>query len=129
MEHLLPNNYKNDTLLSMKPYNLTAITFKPTWKNKTALTSHMCKVADLLPEPIQSLIPPFGEVNGDDTADKSLSETSVPPVTQPKAPTTKRPRNKKILSSTQPEHAEEFVVTTNETKSVDASESAKVQGN
>ncbi|GJX46833.1 retrovirus-related pol polyprotein from transposon TNT 1-94 [Tanacetum coccineum] len=74
-------------------------------------------------------IPPSGEVNADDTTNKSLSETSVPPVTQPKAPTTKRPRNKKILSSTQPEHAEEFVVTTDATKSLDASESAEVQGN
>ncbi|GJW14823.1 retrovirus-related pol polyprotein from transposon TNT 1-94 [Tanacetum coccineum] len=126
MEHLLPNNYKNDTLLSMKPYNLTAITFKPTWKNETALTSHMCKVADLSPEPIQSLIPPSGEVNADDTADKSLSETSMPHVTQHKAPTAKSPRKKKIPSSTQPEPAEEFLVTANETKSLDASESAEV---
>ncbi|GJZ90043.1 hypothetical protein Tco_0661970 [Tanacetum coccineum] len=67
---------------------------------KVKCFSSTWKVADLLPEPIQSLIPPSGEVNGDDTADKSLSETSVPPVTQPKAPTAKRPRKKKIPSST-----------------------------
>ncbi|GKB40983.1 hypothetical protein Tco_0885925, partial [Tanacetum coccineum] len=97
---------------------------------------------------IQSLIPPSGEVNGDDTADKSLSETSVPPVTQPKAPTAKRPRKKKIpsstylevlksnriskSSSTQDTHlqlAEEFVVTVDATKSLDAFKSGEVQGN
>ncbi|GJW58239.1 retrovirus-related pol polyprotein from transposon TNT 1-94 [Tanacetum coccineum] len=148
MENLLQDNYKNDKLLSLKPYHIIAISFKPTWKKKTALTSHICKVADLLPEPIQSLIPPSGEVNGDDTADKSLSETSVPPVTQPKAPTAKRPRKKKIpsstylevlksnriskSSSTQDTHlqlAEEFVVTVDATKSLDAFKSGEVQGN
>ncbi|GKA09593.1 hypothetical protein Tco_0688924 [Tanacetum coccineum] len=56
------------------------------------------------------------EVNADDTADKSLSDTFVQLVTQPKALTTKRPRKKKIPSSTQLE-------------SLDASESAEVQGN
>ncbi|GKA14806.1 retrovirus-related pol polyprotein from transposon TNT 1-94 [Tanacetum coccineum] len=35
-------------------------------------------------EPKQSLIPSSGEVNVDDSADKSLSRTSVQPVTQPK---------------------------------------------
>nr|GEW83451.1 hypothetical protein [Tanacetum cinerariifolium] len=42
------------------------------------------------------------EVNADDTAGKSLSRTSVQPVTQPKAPTAKNPRKKKISSLTQP---------------------------
>nr|GEV50843.1 hypothetical protein [Tanacetum cinerariifolium] len=98
--------------------------FSPTWK---------------------SLIPPFGEVNADDTTNKSLSRTSMPPVTQPKAKTAKRPRKKKIPSSTQPEvlkssriskssslqatylqPAEEFVVIADATKSLDASESAEV---
>ncbi|GKA19460.1 hypothetical protein Tco_0699375 [Tanacetum coccineum] len=98
-------------------------------EEKTALTSHVCKVADLLPEPIQSLIPPSGEVNGDDTADKSLSGTSVPPITQPKAPTAKRPRKKKIPSSTHLELDKEFVVTVDATKSLDAFKSGEVQGN
>nr|GEW68539.1 hypothetical protein [Tanacetum cinerariifolium] len=57
-----------------------------------------------------------GEVNADDTANKSLSMTCVQPVTQPKAPTAKNPRKKKILSSTQP-------------KSLEASISAEVQDN
>ncbi|GKD45510.1 hypothetical protein Tco_1270155 [Tanacetum coccineum] len=89
----------------------------------------MCKVVDLSSKPIQSLIPPFGEVNADDTADKSLSRTFVSPVTQPKAPTSKRPRKKKIPSLTQLEPAEEFVVIADATKSLDASESEEVQGN
>nr|GEV07051.1 hypothetical protein [Tanacetum cinerariifolium] len=95
-----------------------------------------------------SLIPPSGEVNVDDFADKSLSGTSMPPVTQPKTPTAKRPRKKKIPFLTQPkvlkltriskssstqsthlQQAEEFVVTTDATKSLDASESTEVQGN
>ncbi|GJS95658.1 hypothetical protein Tco_0802626 [Tanacetum coccineum] len=110
MEHLLQDNYKNDKLLYLKPFHITAITFKPTWKNETALTSHMCKL-----------------------------------VTQFKAPTAKRPRKKKIPSSTQSDvlkssrisksssiqathlqPAEEFVVTTDATKSLEASESAEV---
>ncbi|GJZ11244.1 hypothetical protein Tco_0546003 [Tanacetum coccineum] len=85
------------------------ITFKTTWKNETSLTSHMCKVADLLPEPIRFLIPPSGEVNADDTADK-ISKSS----------------------STQDTHlqlAEEFVVTVDATKSLDAFKSGEVQGN
>ncbi|GJS54366.1 hypothetical protein Tco_0627728 [Tanacetum coccineum] len=108
----------------------------------------MFKVADLSSKPIQSLIPPSREVNADDTPDKSLSRTFVPPVTQPKAPTAKTPRKKKIPSLTQPEvlkssriskyfstqathlqPAEEFVVIADATKSVDASESEEVQGN
>ncbi|GJT58669.1 hypothetical protein Tco_1002202 [Tanacetum coccineum] len=76
---------------------------KPTWKNETTLTSHMCKVTELSPKPIQSLISPSDEMNADGTIDKSLSETFVLPVTQPKAQTAKRPKKKKIPSSTQPE--------------------------
>ncbi|GJS57349.1 hypothetical protein Tco_0652133 [Tanacetum coccineum] len=138
MEHLLQDIYKNDKLLSLKPFNITTNIFKPTWKNETALTSHMCKVADLSPEPIQSLIPPSGEVNADVTADKSSSGTFVPPVTQLKAPIAKRPRKKKMPSLTQPEvlkssrivkssstqathlqPAEEFVVIVDATKVLD----------
>ncbi|GJS75308.1 hypothetical protein Tco_0725189 [Tanacetum coccineum] len=75
--------------------------------DETTLTSHMCKVADHSPKHIQSLILPFGEVNADDTADKSLSGTSA----------------------THPQPAKEFVVTADATKSLYASESAEVQGN
>ncbi|GKA53740.1 retrovirus-related pol polyprotein from transposon TNT 1-94 [Tanacetum coccineum] len=100
MEHLVKDNYKNDDLISLKPYNIIATTFRPTWKNETILTSHMFKVADLSPEPIQSLLLPFREVNVVDTADKSLSGTFVPPVTLPKAQTAKTPKKKKIPSLT-----------------------------
>ncbi|GJT67576.1 hypothetical protein Tco_1019056 [Tanacetum coccineum] len=88
------------------------------------------------------------EVNAEEYADKSQSGTNVQPISQPKAPTAKRPRKEKTPSSTQPmvlrssrsistfspptthlQHAEEFVVTDDETKSLDASESADEQGN
>ncbi|GJU58297.1 retrovirus-related pol polyprotein from transposon TNT 1-94 [Tanacetum coccineum] len=105
---------------------------------------HMFKVADLSPEPLQTLIPPSGEVNADDIADKSLSRTSVPPVTQPKAPTVKRLRKKKIPSLTQPkvsptnrietsspspathpQSTEEFVATADPPRCLEASELAE----
>ncbi|GJZ69466.1 hypothetical protein Tco_0633016, partial [Tanacetum coccineum] len=72
-----------------------------TSENEKALTSHMCSMAELSPEPIHSLVPSSEEVNADDTADKSLSRTSAPLVTQPKAQTAKKPRKKKNPSSTQ----------------------------
>ncbi|GKE01141.1 hypothetical protein Tco_1389124, partial [Tanacetum coccineum] len=91
---------------------------------------------------------PSEEVNTKESADKSQSGTNVQPLSQPKAPTAKRPRKEKNPSSTQPmvlqssrsistsspltthlQHAEEFVVTADATKSLDASESAEVQGN
>ncbi|GJR37455.1 retrovirus-related pol polyprotein from transposon TNT 1-94 [Tanacetum coccineum] len=87
------------------PPLISSTHLRPTWKDETALTSHMCKVADHSPKHIQSLILPFGEVNADDTADKSLSGTSIPPP------------------------AKEFVVTADATKSLYACESAEVQGN
>nr|GEV74793.1 uncharacterized mitochondrial protein AtMg00810-like [Tanacetum cinerariifolium] len=48
---------------------------------------------------VLSLIPPPGEVNADDTADKFLSRTSVQPVTQPKAPTDLKTKWKRIPPS------------------------------
>nr|GEX04806.1 hypothetical protein [Tanacetum cinerariifolium] len=47
----------------------------------------MHNVAEISTQPLQSLIPPSREVNADDSTDKSLSRTSMPPVTQSKAPT------------------------------------------
>ncbi|GJZ76661.1 hypothetical protein Tco_0641333, partial [Tanacetum coccineum] len=85
----------------------TTLSFKPTLENEVLLMAHMCTVANLSPEPIKSLIPPSGEVNADDSADKSSSETSVQPVTQPKAPTDKKPRKKKIPSSTKPKSSKQ----------------------
>ncbi|GJR50032.1 hypothetical protein Tco_1400553 [Tanacetum coccineum] len=66
------------------------------------LTSHMLKVAKLSEEPEQSLIPPSGEVNADDTADKSLSRAFVLPITQLKAPTDLKTKKKRIPHSSKP---------------------------
>ncbi|GJU13626.1 hypothetical protein Tco_1136022 [Tanacetum coccineum] len=131
MEHLLGENYINENLKTLKPHHITTSTFKLTLKNEVPLTAHMCNMAKLSLDPIKSLFPPFGEVNADDLADKSLSGTSVQPVTQPKAPTDKRSKKKKNPSSshlrtfkiiresspltqaTDSRHAEEIVVTAN----------------
>ncbi|GKB87064.1 hypothetical protein Tco_0959336 [Tanacetum coccineum] len=138
MEHLMKENYKNDKLLSLKPYKITTVTLKTSLNNETPLTAHMCNVAEISPQPLQSLIPPSREVNADDSANKSLSGTFVHPVTQSKATTARNPRKKTIPSSTRPEAlnssrietssssqathlqpAEEFVVTANGTKNLD----------
>nr|GEU40048.1 hypothetical protein [Tanacetum cinerariifolium] len=96
---------------------------------------------------IKSLLPPFGEVNADETVDKSSSRTSVQPVTQSKAPTVRRPQKKKISSSTQPKALQsiresspttqvvethsfnETTATADATKSLDAFDSAEEQVN
>ncbi|GKC07673.1 hypothetical protein Tco_0999283, partial [Tanacetum coccineum] len=80
----------------------------------------MCKVAALSPDPIKSLLPPSREVNADDTADKSSSETSVQPVTQESSPTTQ-------VAETQP--VEETLTIADATKSLYAFESAEEQVN
>ncbi|GKE34444.1 hypothetical protein Tco_1453766 [Tanacetum coccineum] len=80
----------------------------------------MLKVAKLSEEPKQSLIPSSGEVNADDTADKSLSRASVQPVTQPKASTDLKTKNKRIPPSSKLKSPY---------KSLVASELAEEQGN
>nr|GEV26485.1 retrovirus-related Pol polyprotein from transposon TNT 1-94 [Tanacetum cinerariifolium] len=55
-------------------------------------------------KPEQSLIPPSGEVNADDTADKSLSRAFEQPVTRSKAPTNLKTKKKKIPPSSQPKY-------------------------
>ncbi|GJT47291.1 retrovirus-related pol polyprotein from transposon TNT 1-94 [Tanacetum coccineum] len=77
MEHLLGDAYLNENLKTLKPHHITASSFKPTLENEVPLTAHMCKVAKLSPEPIKSLIHSSEDVNTDDTADKSLSRTTV----------------------------------------------------
>ncbi|GKB90990.1 hypothetical protein Tco_0963262 [Tanacetum coccineum] len=84
----------------------------------------------------RTLILPSKEVNAGSTADKSLSETTVQTVDQPKASTDKRSNSKKIPSSSKPktcknarqskskklvtktQHVEESVATANATKSL-----------
>ncbi|GKF20455.1 hypothetical protein Tco_0069093, partial [Tanacetum coccineum] len=86
-EKLLEEKYISNDLTLVKPHTISAASFQKPLASEVPLTSHMLKVAKLSEEPEQSLIPPSGEVNADDTADKSLSRASVQPVTQPKAPT------------------------------------------
>ncbi|GJR24267.1 hypothetical protein Tco_0972794, partial [Tanacetum coccineum] len=81
--------------------------------------------------------------NSDDTTDKSLSGTAMQSVVQPKAPTGKKSKKKKIASSSDPktlhrvsksksnetvdeaQHAEKLVATADTPKGLDASESAE----
>ncbi|GKA59053.1 uncharacterized mitochondrial protein-like protein [Tanacetum coccineum] len=98
---------KNDNLMSLKPHHITATTFKPTLENEIALTTHICKVAELSPDPIKSLIPPSGEVNTDDSANKSSSRTSVQPVIQSKASTDLKIKKKRIPPSSKPKSSKQ----------------------
>ncbi|GKC33179.1 hypothetical protein Tco_1040473, partial [Tanacetum coccineum] len=102
-------------------------------------------IAKLFEKPEQSLIPPSGEVNANDTADKSFSRASVQLVTQPKAPTDLKTKKKRIPSCSKPtspykvrvmlpkkqvaetQHAEVTVATADATKSLVASELAEEQ--
>ncbi|GJT07305.1 hypothetical protein Tco_0841767 [Tanacetum coccineum] len=105
------------------------------------------QVAKLLTEPEETLILSSGKVNADDIADKSLSRTTLQPVTQSKAPTYKKSKRKKIPSSSKPKTSnivressskkqvvdtqpvEEIMATADTTLSLDASESIEEQGN
>ncbi|GJS41482.1 hypothetical protein Tco_0566525 [Tanacetum coccineum] len=80
-EKLLGRDYVNNDLTLVKPHTITVASFQKLLASKVPLTSHMIKVAKLSKEPGQSLIPPFGKVNVDDTADKSLSKASAALVT------------------------------------------------
>ncbi|GJR47581.1 hypothetical protein Tco_1315684 [Tanacetum coccineum] len=104
-------------------------------------------VANLSPEPIKSLIQPSWDMNTDDLANRSLSETFMQHVTQYKAPIDKKTKRKRItpfsklktskvfresplkeqVVDTQP--IKEPVTTVDTTQSLGASESAEEQGN
>ncbi|GJT81882.1 hypothetical protein Tco_1056224 [Tanacetum coccineum] len=77
-------------------------------------------VAKLLPEPIKSLIHPSKDVDINDTINKSLSGTTMQPVTQSKAQTDKNTKRKRIPPSSKPKASK---------NSLGASKSAKEQGN
>ncbi|GJV52316.1 retrovirus-related pol polyprotein from transposon TNT 1-94 [Tanacetum coccineum] len=102
-EKLLGDKYINNNLTLVKPHTISAASFHKPLASEVPLTSHMLKVAKLYEEPKQCLIPPSGEVNADDTADKSLSRAFVQPVTQPKAPTDLKTKRKRIPPSSKPE--------------------------
>nr|GEX28249.1 retrovirus-related Pol polyprotein from transposon TNT 1-94 [Tanacetum cinerariifolium] len=137
----------NNDLTLVKPYTITAASFQKPLAYEVPLTLHMLKAAKLSEEPEQSLLPPYREVNADDTTDKSLSRASVQPVIQSKATTDLKTKKKKIPPSSIPkspykvrvilpkkqvaqtQHAEVRVATTNATKSLKAFELAEEQGN
>ncbi|GKA51578.1 hypothetical protein Tco_0744774 [Tanacetum coccineum] len=146
-EKLLGKDYVRNDLTLVKPYTTTATSFQKPLASKVPLASHILKVAKLSKEPEQSLLPPPGEVNADDTADKSLSRASVQPVIQSKATTDLKKKKKKIPPSSKPkspykvrvilpkkqvaetQHAEVTMVTAEAAKSLEASELAEEQGN
>ncbi|GKC38061.1 hypothetical protein Tco_1050445 [Tanacetum coccineum] len=103
-QHPLGEAYTNENLKTLKPHYITALSFKPT---KTALTAHMCKVAELSPDPIKSLLPPFGEVNANDSTDKSSFGTFMQSVIQPKVPTDLKPKKKRIPPSSTPKSSKQ----------------------
>ncbi|GJR64140.1 hypothetical protein Tco_0010205 [Tanacetum coccineum] len=147
LEQLLGENYLDESLTILKPHHILAASFQTPSASEVSLTSHMLKVTKLSKELDESLILPSGEVNVEATADKSQSETNVQPLSQPKAPTAKKSKKKKIPSSTQPKVSndsremnppsttthlqvtEELVVTAVPTKSLEASVTAEVQDN
>ncbi|GKD67258.1 hypothetical protein Tco_1309366, partial [Tanacetum coccineum] len=86
---------------------LGALSFKTTLENETALTAHMCKVAEMSPYPIKSLLPPFGEPK----------KKRIPPFSKPKS--SKQVKGvplKKQVTETQP--AEETMATADTTQSL-----------
>ncbi|GJR19874.1 hypothetical protein Tco_0968401 [Tanacetum coccineum] len=131
----------------MKPHQITASSFKPSTTSEVPLTSYMLQVAKKFDQPEKSLILPSVEVNVEDTIDKSLSMTTVHHVSQSKAKTNKRPKKKKIQSSSDPkvskdvrvpslkklvaetQHVEETLATADATHGIHAYESEKELGN
>ncbi|GJV15599.1 hypothetical protein Tco_1360922 [Tanacetum coccineum] len=136
-------SYKNDKLKTFKPHHFSATSFKTLLANEVALIPHMLKVPNISIKPEQNLILPTKEVNVGNTIDKSLSETTVHPISQPKASTDQKLRKKKISSSSKPktsknvrqskpkktvvdtQHVEESVATVDATKSLEASKSVE----
>nr|GEU79076.1 retrovirus-related Pol polyprotein from transposon TNT 1-94 [Tanacetum cinerariifolium] len=132
-------DYVINDLTLVKPHTITTASFQKPLAPEVPLTSHMLKVAKLSEEPKKSLLPPSGEVNTDDTADKSLSRAYVQPVIQSKATTDLETKKKKTLPSSKPkspykvrvilpkkriaetQHADVIVVTADATKTLEAS--------
>nr|GEV38097.1 putative reverse transcriptase domain-containing protein [Tanacetum cinerariifolium] len=102
MENLMDDAYKNENLKTTKLHQIIASFCKASTASEVPLTSHMLKVAKISQQPEKTLILPFRGVNADSTNDKSLFETAVQHGAQPKAPTGKKSRKKKIPSSSEP---------------------------
>ncbi|GJV95025.1 hypothetical protein Tco_1546602 [Tanacetum coccineum] len=140
-------NYHDESLTVLKPHHISAASFQTPSASEVSLTSLMLKVAKLSKKPEEYLILPSEEVNDEESADKSQSGTNVQPLSQPKAPTAKKSKKKKIPSSTQPkvsndsrevnppsttthlQATEELVVTAVPIQSLEASVTAEVQNN
>ncbi|GJS76118.1 retrovirus-related pol polyprotein from transposon TNT 1-94 [Tanacetum coccineum] len=143
IEHLLGNAYKNDKLKTFKPHHISATSFKIPSANEVALISHMLKEATISTMPKETLILPSKGVNTSNTADKSLSGTTVQLVGQSKASTDKKlkknknpsssnPNTSKTIRESQPkkqvaetQHAEVLVAIADAIKSLEASGSAE----
>ncbi|GJS14321.1 hypothetical protein Tco_0408793 [Tanacetum coccineum] len=100
--------YNDDKLNTFKPHHISVTSFKTPYENEVPLTTHMCKVANISPEPFKSLLPPFGDVNTDDITDRESYPSPQVAAIQP---------------------AEEPATTADITQSIDASESAEELGN
>nr|GEY01766.1 uncharacterized mitochondrial protein AtMg00810-like [Tanacetum cinerariifolium] len=97
-----------DKPLSFTQYEFISAISLPIYKDvvplppKETVRDGLATLAKLYEEPEQSLIPPPGEVNADDTADKSFSRASVQLITQSKAPTDLKTKQKRIPRSSKP---------------------------
>nr|GEV77430.1 ribonuclease H [Tanacetum cinerariifolium] len=111
-EEVLGDAYKNDNLKTMKPYQITASSFKPSTASMVPLTSHMGKH---VAQP-KALI------------EKNSRKKKIPSSSEPKTSNIVRESlSMKQDAGTQP--AEETVATANTTLSLDAPESTEEQGN
>ncbi|GKA07530.1 hypothetical protein Tco_0686754 [Tanacetum coccineum] len=99
---MLKDTYNNENLTTFKPYHITISSFKTPSASEVPLTSHMLEVAKISKDRYKSLILSSGEANVDDSANKSVSITNVQPVTQSKATTNKKARNKRNTASSKP---------------------------
>ncbi|GJU15068.1 retrovirus-related pol polyprotein from transposon TNT 1-94 [Tanacetum coccineum] len=98
----LGKNYHDESLTVLKPHHISVASFQTPSAFEVSLTSHMLKVAKLSKEHEESLILSFEEVDVEESTDKSQYGTNLQPLSQPKAPTAKKSKKKKIPSSTQP---------------------------
>ncbi|GJU69137.1 hypothetical protein Tco_1255396 [Tanacetum coccineum] len=115
MEHLMGKDYTNNNLTPTKSFQITSATFKKPTSSKVPLTSHKRKVAKLDNE-LQ--VTSSKGANIETSSAMYLSRTSKHPASVQKAKPNKKRR-----------HAEGTEVTTNTTKSLDASMSAEEQEN
>ncbi|GJX02546.1 hypothetical protein Tco_0186459 [Tanacetum coccineum] len=115
MEHLMGKDYTNNNLTPTKSFQITSATFKKPTSSKVPLTSHTCKVAKLDDEP---QVTSSEGANIETSGAMSLSGTSEHPASVQKAKPDKKRR-----------HAEGTEVTTDTTKSLDASMSVEEQEN